>query len=127
VSVAASGQTNQVRAHSQARERVGKALVKKLPAGLVGVQLSGNRVRVKPGYTFVKQADGSVTVARIKGGAGGGNGAGGKWDCACVSPGTGSCDSVVANDTLSCNKGTCSSSCALVVITTRATVRIIRY
>ena len=128
VSVVASGQKRS-RANNQARQQVGKVLVKKLPADLLGVRLSGNRVRVKAGYKFVKQADGSVTVARIKAGGGGGGGAGlsGKWSCDCDLPGTGSCDTVTSGNLLSCAKGKCSSSCTLLVTTTGGNLGVIMY
>lgn len=129
VSVVAGGRMDRVEANSQAGERAGKALVKKLPTGLEGVQLSGNRVRIKAGYKFVKQADGSIAVARIKNGSGtsGGTGLGGKWDCSCDAPGKGKCEAVTGGDALYCNQGTCSSSCTLYVTTTGSTVGIVRY
>jgi hypothetical protein len=123
VSVVASGQ-NRAGANSQARERVGKALVRKLPAGLGGVQLRGNRVRLKAGYKFVKQADGSVMVARIRGG---GAGLDGKWSCNCNAPGTGACDTVTTGTQLYCSKGACTSSCTLTITTIGASLGVIMY
>src|SRR5438128_696903 len=63
--------------------KVGKALVRSLPARIQGVELAGNTVRVKPGYQWVKQPNGTVTVARM-GGGGGGLGVGGTWSCDCT-------------------------------------------
>jgi hypothetical protein len=127
VSVGASGQTNRAGAGSHARQQGGKALVKKLPAGLKGVQLSGNKVRVKAGYKFVKQDDGTVAVARIKGGGSGGAGLDGKWSCNCDAPGTGSCDTTTTGTHLICSKGTCSSSCTLTITTTKGAVGVFIY
>lgn len=120
VSVVASGQ-NRSRANNQ---RVGKALVKKLPADLGGVQLSGNRVRVRHGYKFVKQADGSVTVARMRGG---GAGLTGTWSCVCDVPGTGGCTASVGGGFLLCDKNTCTSSCTLNVTTKEGKLGVIMY
>lgn len=64
LSTGASGQTP----NSNGRKPAPKALVRKLPSGTEGVQLKGNSVRAKPGYKFVKQPNGTVTVARISGG-----------------------------------------------------------
>jgi hypothetical protein len=125
--VGAGARTNPVGVNGQGGGRTGKALVKKLPAGLEGVQLRGNIVRVKPGYKFVKQADGTVTVARIKSGSGGGPGLGGKWSCDCDAPGKGTCETSIGDDALYCSKATCSSSCTLRISTTNATVGIVRY
>src|SRR2546429_1619649 len=52
------------------RRRVEKPLVKRLPAKTERVELVGGTVRAKAGYQFVKQANGSVTVARMGGGGG---------------------------------------------------------
>jgi hypothetical protein len=59
-------------APTTAAPKAGKPLVKRLPAKIEGVQLVGGTVRVKSGYQFVKQPNGSVTVARMGGGGGGG-------------------------------------------------------
>src|SRR5947208_4946216 len=64
------------------RPRVGKPLVKRLAAKTERVELVGGTVRAKAGYQFVKQANGSVTVARM--GGGGGPGLSGSWGCECV-------------------------------------------
>lgn len=128
MSVVASGQTNRAKVKNHTSQRGGKALVKKLPTGLQGVQLSGNKVRVKPGYKFVKQADGSVTVSRIKSGSGGGTGLDGKWSCNCGGPlTTGSCDTITASNSLSCTKGTCTGTCTLTITTTKGAVGVVMY
>ena len=105
---------------TSATPTVGKPLVKRLPAKIEGVELVGGTVRVKPGFQWVKQPNGTVTVARI-GGGGGGLGVGGSWSCDCTGGGTGSCTSVTTQGSLSCYKGsaaTCTGRCELTVSTT---------
>ena len=51
---------------SQAANAKGKALVKRLPADLEGVELKDGGLRVKPGYKFMTAHDGIVLVARLK-------------------------------------------------------------
>ncbi len=109
------GQTNTV------APRKGKAIVSKLPTDAEGVILKDGMVKVKAGNKFVKQADGTVTVARIKGGAG----IGGKWDCDCSKDG--SCDLVSNGTSLTCSGGTCKGSCTLSITTTRAKTGVLIY
>jgi hypothetical protein len=95
----------------------GKPLVKRLPAGVEGVELGGGTVRLRPGYQFVKQTNGTITVARMSG-----LGVGGSWSCDCYGPpggpaGKGNCGSTVSGGTLQCTKGTCNGSCELTVTT----------
>jgi hypothetical protein len=105
----------------QDESRKGKALVSKMPADALGVTLKGGMVKVKPGYKFVKQADGTVTVARINGGAG----IGGKWDCDCSKDGK--CDTVTNGTSLSCQGGTCKGTCTLSITTTRVKTGVVMY
>ena len=72
---------------TSATPKVGKPLVKRLPAKIEGVELVGGRVRVKSGYKFVSHPNGTATVARM-GGGGGGPGLGGSWSCSCSESGT---------------------------------------
>ena len=76
--------------------KVGKALVQSLPPRIQGVELVDNRVRVKPGFQWVKQPNGTVTVARM-GGSGGGLGVGGTWSCDCTT-GPYRCGDVVTDE-----------------------------
>src|SRR5438067_8537484 len=85
---------------TSAAPKVGKPLVKRLPAKIEGVELVGGTVRVKSGFKWVKQPNGTVTVARMAGG-GGGLGVGGSWSCDCTGGGTGSCTSVTTQGSLS--------------------------
>jgi hypothetical protein len=101
--------------------RKGKALVSKMPADDLGVTLKDGMVKVNPGNKFVKQADGTVTVARIKGGAG----IGGKWDCDCSKGGT--CDTVTNGTGLSCKGGSCTGTCTLTITTTRFKTGVVMY
>src|SRR6266404_6978059 len=104
---------------TSATPTVGKPLVKRLPAKIEGVELVGGMARVKPGFQWVKQPNGTVTVARI-GGGGGGLGVGGSWNCECTGGGTGSCTAVISQGSVSCyksSKDTCTASCELTVTT----------
>ena len=111
---------------SRVAPRIGKVLVKKLPAKVEGVELTGNAVRLKTGYKFVKRGDGSVTVARMAGG-GGGLGLGGTWTCSCSKGG--SCTISSNGGILKCSAGggTCKGSCELVVTTSELTARVMMY
>ena len=131
--ISASGQTP--RSRGQAVRPKGKALVNKLPVKAQGVTLKKGTVRLKPGYKFVKQEDGSVTVARIRGGGGGGLGIGGSWDCGCISigvpggdPPEGRCSAqIAAGGVLFCNKGTCNGGCELEITIDRVKTGVIMY
>jgi hypothetical protein len=98
---------------AQAR-KPGKALVKRLPGRIQGVELAGNTVRVKPGFKWVKQPNGTVTVARMAGG--GGLGSGGTWSCDCTT-GPYSCEGVVEDNSLRCASRDCLA-CKLTTTTT---------
>jgi hypothetical protein len=128
--ICAGGQTPKVKTQTpqssiQAAKPKGKTLVKRLPAGLEGVEIKGGAVVAKAGYKFVKQANGSVTVARIKGG---GNNVGGSWNCDCWS-GTGGCEAYIVGDTISClkSKDGCTGSCKLSVVIKGATTGVVIY
>jgi hypothetical protein len=113
---------------SQAARPKGKVLVKRLPGGLEGVELKNGAVRTKPGYNFVKQDDGTVTVAGKK--AGGGGGSGGTFKCSCrTKPGgnPGGCKPEVYNNTLVCEKTACKGSCKLTVVINSATTGVVMY
>ena len=85
--------------------KTGKALVKRLPAGIKGVDLVGDTVRIKPGFQWVKQPDGTVTVQRMAGGGG----LEGTWRCDC-NTGPYSCEAVLIDDaTLKCRSDDCLS------------------
>ena len=123
ISLAASAHTKLAGVNKQIAERVGKARVKRLPAGVEGVELKGNRITAKAGYKFVKQDDGSVKVASLRGGPGGELGVGEKFDCSCDKDG--SCDSVTDGSSLWCSTGTCKGKCTLFVTTTHAKTGVI--
>lgn len=109
-----------------AAPKTGKALVKKLPDGIEGVELAGNTVRVKAGYKFVKRDNGTVTVARMAGGGKGGLSGG--WSCSC--DGGGTCSIMTSGGVLYCTKGgtdTCKGSCKLSVSTSGFSGGVIRY
>jgi hypothetical protein len=119
-----------------AAPKPGKPLVKRLPAGIEGVELIGSRVRAKSGYKFVKRPDDTVTVART---AGGGRGAGiaGIWSCKCVhhhgrlaglNP-FGACPvEISGGTTLNCKTEKCTGvACDLTVKTGELTTAIIAY
>ena len=119
-----------------AAPKTGKPLVKRLPAGIEGVELIGGTVRTKAGYKFVKQPNETVTVARM---AGGGRGAGvaGVWSCKCVqhdghlaglNP-LGACPvEISGGTTLNCKTEKCTGvACELTVKTGELTTAIIAY
>jgi hypothetical protein len=87
----------------------GTALVKQLPAGVVGVELKGSLVQLIPGYKFVKEPNNTVSVARMKGR---GN-VSGDWNCNCSKDGD--CGVAIESGSLSCTMNTCKGSCTLKV------------
>jgi hypothetical protein len=119
-----------------AAPKAGKPLVKRLPAGIEGVELIGGTIRAKSGYNFVKQSNDTVTVARM---AAGGRGAGiaGIWSCKCVhhhgklaglNP-LGACPvEISGGTTLNCKTEKCTGvACELTVKTGELTTAIIAY
>ena len=96
-----------------------KVLVKSLPKGIQGVELVANGVRVKSGFKWVKQANGAMTVAAMRGGGGGGAGLGGSWDCSCTAKG--GCKTTTSGGYLFCTEdpnNACKGECRLTVTTT---------
>lgn len=87
----------------------GKPLVKSLPAGIEGVEMVGDAVRAKEGFDWVKQPDGSMTVARM----GAGFGEAGTWNCECTT-GAYSCQGSLEDGALRCRSKDCLS-CRLIV------------
>jgi hypothetical protein len=119
-----------------AAPKAGRPLVKRLPAGIEGVELIGGTVRAKSGYKFVKHPNDAVTVTRT---AGGGRGAGiaGIWSCKCVhhhgrlaglNP-LGACPVEISGGTiLSCKTEKCTgTACELTVKTGELTTAMIAY
>jgi hypothetical protein len=92
--------------------KTGRPLVTSLPADVKGVELAAGAVRVKPGFQWVKQPDGSVIVARMAGGVG----IGGTWKCACTGS-RGKCTADIDEDTLTCVNDQCTKSCKLTITT----------
>jgi hypothetical protein len=99
----------------------GKAVVKSLPEGIEGVELVGDTVQAKTDFHWVKQPDGTVTVARM----GGVGDVGGTWTCSCTT-GAYSCDAVITERSLTCVSRDCLS-CKLTVKTGNLTSPIIMY
>ena len=123
-----SGQTpnansRMAQSDNQAAKPKARTLVNKLPAGAQGVTLKNNAVRLKPGYKFVKQDDGTIAVARIRGG---GLGVGGTWNCSCWS-GTGGCEAYIVGDTISCLKKDCTGSCQLSIVIKDVKTGVVMY
>jgi len=107
----------------------GKALVKTLPPGVEGVELVGNKVRLKSGFKFVKQPNGTVALARMAGGHGA---VAGSWSCDCtgVPNAKGTCDATTYSDTVFCEKGSkdpCTGTCKLKVTTKGKASGVILY
>jgi hypothetical protein len=101
--------------------KAGKPLAKSLPARVQGVELVGGTVRVKSGFQWVKQPNGTVTVARIAGGSG----LQGSWVCKCSTGGT--CRLQITGRFLVCLPAGCSGACDLIVTTTGLTTPVIAY
>lgn len=106
---------------SEARVKAGRLLVKSLPANVQGVELIGNKVRIKSGYKFVKRTNGTVSVARM---AGGGLGAEGSWSCSSC----GDCSAVISGGYLSC-QGSCTGNavCTLTVVVKKMSTAVMAY
>ncbi|HET9252012.1 MAG TPA: hypothetical protein VFP58_07850 [Candidatus Eisenbacteria bacterium] len=68
--------------------RKGRALVKELPAGVEGVELTDGGLRVLKGYEVVHDSDSTFSIARVSTGRPGPTGTSGS--CKCTS-GTGKC------------------------------------
>jgi hypothetical protein len=107
-------------APTTAGPKVGKPLVKRLPANVEGVELVGGGVRAKSGYHFVKQPNGTVTVARMSG-----LGIGGTWSCDCSD--AGDCGAVVTNGFLYCTQGKCTGACTQTITVGEVRTKVIAY
>jgi hypothetical protein len=94
---------------NQQAPKQGKPLVKSLPAGIEGIEMVGDAVRVKEGFDWIKQPDGSMTVTRM----GTGFGEAGTWNCECTT-GPYSCQGSVEDGALRCRSTDCLS-CKLIV------------
>jgi|SRR5689334_11387583 hypothetical protein len=112
-------------ASSQSRGQIanpnGTALVEKLPDKVQGIRLTKGRVKLKPGYKFVKAENGSVTVARIKGSGG----IVGTWSCSCDK--AGGCTVVISTTFLVCGNKGCTGTCALGTTVDGVKKEIIRF
>jgi len=98
----------------------GTVLVKQLPAGAEGVELSGGALRLKSGYTFVKQPRHGFAVARMGGGHGATSGG-----CGCTG---GTCDPELKGGIIVCeDKGGCTGTCGLALTISGIRTQIIRY
>jgi hypothetical protein len=106
-----------------------KRLAKELPRGLDGVTIDSSAVRLQPGYKFVKQAGGAMSVARVSGGTGGGAGATGTFNCLCANGAPGPCMAVNTGTSLICmtmNPAQCSM-CILQVTIFGAQTRLMSF
>jgi hypothetical protein len=110
---------------SERKAAKGKLLVSRLPDGVEGVVLEKGRLKLKPGYKFVRQSRNSVAVERMAGGGGGGGSQGikGSFQCFCSDVfeggGEGGCSLNQTPTSLSCMKSTengCRGSCELSTI-----------
>ena len=97
----------------------GTVLVKQLPAGAEGLELSAGLLRLKSGYKFLKQPGHGFAVARMSGGhpvtTGG---------CGCTG---GTCDPVSKGGIIVCESTDCTGSCGLALTISGASTKIIRY
>ncbi len=110
----------------------GTPLVERLPADVEGVVLEDGVVKLKAGYKFVKK-DNKVTVMSLSagtGGAGGGLGVGGSWDCVCQSTEVGGCSTMIVDNQIYCAPGgqpPCGGKCALSVVIHALKTKVMRY
>jgi len=116
----ASGRPAGTQTQAQAPKQ-GKVLVKSLPDGIEGVELVGDAVRVKSGFEWVKQPDGTITVARM----GSSFGEAGTWSCDCTT-GAYSCQGEESNGSLRCVSRDCLS-CKLTLTKGGPKTNIIAY
>jgi hypothetical protein len=103
--------------------------VKTLPPGIEGVTLEDGFIKLKPGYRFVKGANGKITVnlAGRSGGVGGGS-VRGTFNCECNQ--TGSCSVATKDGNLVCTKTTkdgCSGTCELLTIISGESQRLVAF
>ena len=110
----------------QTSNKKGRNLVAKLPAGVEGVILGNGQVKLKPGYKFVKQENGKVSVDDMKG-TGGGLSVGGTWDCVCRKEQKGTCKASIVVKSLECSSKSGCSDCVLVVDVGDSTKSIVSY
>lgn len=104
--------------------RKGKVLVKRLPDGAEGVELKEGTLRLRDGYKFLKNPNGTVTVARMNDG----QGVGGSWSCTCDDKEGGDCEAVISGGSLSCKVVPFScNSCSMSVVVNKARTNIMRY
>jgi hypothetical protein len=127
----ASGQTPP--SDGPAQKGRGRAMVKKLPDKVEGVMLKDDQVKLKPGYKFVKRANGTVAVAIISGSVGL-NDVGGTWACGCTADAlpkkgvpTGTCTVNFYPGGLNCSQGTCTGTCFLAATVEGTKTNIIMY
>jgi hypothetical protein len=98
----------------------GKVLVQRLPDGVEGVVLDKKTaaLKLKSGYQFVKQENGSIGVAARMAGGGPGNIVF-TGTCNCLPPkgqtASGECTASIIEESLTCQKGSCSGDCKLAV------------
>ena len=101
----------------------GKPLVKSLPDEVEGVELKNGVVHLKDGFKFVKEKNGTVSVARING-----NNAQGSWACRCTGDNhKGNCEEEIEEASLFCNSGTCTGTCKMSVVVKNTTTAIFAY
>ena len=111
----------------QAKRLKGRVLVNKLPAGAQGVTIRNGAVRLKPGHKFVKQEDGTIAVARLKGGEAG---VGGTWKCTCTKAdgqASGDCLVTIEAHLLICTTNTCNGKCELGVTIKGLKTAVVRF
>jgi hypothetical protein len=90
-----------------------------LPAGAEGVELKDGVLRLKPGFTFIKQPGHQFTVARMSGGPGATSGG-----CGCAG---GTCDPVMSGGIIVCQGTNCTGTCGLALTAGGVTRKIIEF
>lgn len=108
-----TGQTATVTTQSQP-VKARKVLVKQVPKELEGITLEKGAFKLKPGYKFVPQPNGTVGLSLQ---TAGGRGVSGTFECSCEGIGhTGSCAVSIVGPYISClkdKKKPCNKECLL--------------
>jgi hypothetical protein len=97
----------------------GTVLVKRLPAGAEGLELKEGSLRLKPGYSFVKQSGHRFAVARMSGGQPVTSGG-----CGCTG---GTCDPVLKGGIIVCEASGCTGTCGLALTVAGVNTKIIKH
>jgi hypothetical protein len=112
--------------NQEVAKKKGKNIVKELPNGAEGVTLEEGKIKLKPGYKFVKGKNDKVSVNLMRGG--GGASVGGDWSCECSSlDKTNDCKASIQSGILTCISGASCTACDLSVTVGKLKQAIVAY